>query len=98
MSDSPNTLGSNLEELMRHVTALAPEGVDVLMTILRTLCVIGGCKDPVPFPQGSVPSASEDASGAAASASPMDTDQNPTYESLLSHIQADLGGRTARKL
>lgn len=76
VSDSPNTLGSNLEELMRHVTALAPEGVDVLMTILRTLCVLGGIEDPVPAPTSSVPNPSEDTSGGAASASPMDTDQN----------------------
>eukprot|EP00884_Botryococcus_braunii_P008531 jgi/Botrbrau1/1767/Bobra.0217s0022.1 len=75
VSDSPNTLGSHLEELMRHVTRLRPEGVEVLLTILRTLCVLGGVDDPIPAPQPATPSSIASTPAPAAGASPMDTDQ-----------------------
>jgi hypothetical protein len=47
LGDAPHIMGSNLEELMRHVTALRAEGVEVTLTILRTLCVLGGAEDPL---------------------------------------------------
>jgi Domain of Unknown Function (DUF913) len=85
VSDSPNTLGSNLEELMRHVTALRSEGVEVILTIIRTLCMLGGVEDPIPAPPPP-PACSEDMSADAASASPMETDQQGGYANVRQRV------------
>ena len=46
--DTPSVLGSNLEELLRHVTSLRQDGVEMVLTIFKTLCKLGGHSDEKP--------------------------------------------------
>lgn len=40
--DTPPALGAGLDELLRHVSSLRKEGVDMMISILRRLCEMGG--------------------------------------------------------
>ena len=40
--DTPTALGAGLDELLRHVSSLRKEGVEVVIDILRRLCEMGG--------------------------------------------------------
>ena len=40
--DTPPALGAGLDELLRHVSSLRKEGVDMMVSILRRLCEMGG--------------------------------------------------------
>ena len=40
--DTPPALGAGLDELLRHVSSLRKEGVDMMVGILRRLCEMGG--------------------------------------------------------
>ena len=40
--DTPPALGAGLDELLRHVSSLRKEGVEVVIDILRRLCEMGG--------------------------------------------------------
>ncbi|EFJ18137.1 ubiquitin-protein ligase, UPL1 [Selaginella moellendorffii] len=51
-NDTPGSLASSLDELMRHVPALRALGIDVCIEILRTIAAMGGAVDvdtPVPM-------------------------------------------------
>lgn len=43
--DTPSALGSNFDELMRHVNSLRNDTLDMVLTIFRKLCEIGGQTD-----------------------------------------------------
>ena len=40
--DTPPALGAGLDELLRHVSSLRKEGVEMITDILKTLCEMGG--------------------------------------------------------
>ena len=40
--DTPPALGAGLDELLRHVSSLRKEGVQMIVDILRSLCEMGG--------------------------------------------------------
>lgn len=40
--DTPSALGSSFDELMRHVNSLREDTVEMVLTIFRTLCKLGG--------------------------------------------------------
>ncbi len=41
-NDTPSVVGSGLDELLRHVRTLKPDGVQLIITILHRLCKLGG--------------------------------------------------------
>ena len=41
-NDTPSVVGSGLDELLRHVRTLKPDGVQLIVTILHRLCKLGG--------------------------------------------------------
>lgn len=40
--DTPPALGAGLDELLRHVSSLRKEGVEMIVDILKRLCEMGG--------------------------------------------------------
>eukprot|EP00850_Spirogloea_muscicola_P012629 SM000082S22871 [mRNA] locus=s82:404008:421363:+ [translate_table: standard] len=46
--ETPSVLGAGLEELMRHVPNLRPNGIDMSLDILRTISSIGGAMPEEP--------------------------------------------------
>lgn len=40
--DTPPALGAGLDELLRHVSSLRKEGVEMMISILKRLCEMGG--------------------------------------------------------
>lgn len=40
--DTPPALGAGLDELLRHVSSLRKEGVEMVVDILKRLCEMGG--------------------------------------------------------
>ena len=59
--ETPAVLGTGLDELMRHVPALRPTGINMAIRTLEALCAMGGSGDA-------------SSSAEAADAVPMDTD------------------------
>lgn len=49
--DTPSALGSHFDELMRHVNSLRNDTIEMVLTILRTLCKIGGQAQSTPAQQ-----------------------------------------------
>lgn len=49
--DTPSALGSQFDELMRHVNSLRNDTIEMVLTILRTLCKIGGQAQSSPAQQ-----------------------------------------------
>ena len=45
--DTPPALGAGLDELLRHVSSLRKEGVEMIVDILKRLCEMGGQFWPV---------------------------------------------------
>ncbi|KAL0033594.1 hypothetical protein WJX79_006288 [Trebouxia sp. C0005] len=45
--DTPPALGAGLDELLRHVSSLRKEGVEMIVDILKRLCEMGGLPVPV---------------------------------------------------
>jgi hypothetical protein len=48
-------LGTGLDELLRHVTALRPAGLQLVLSIFRTLARLGGQPAPPAGPPGPKP-------------------------------------------
>lgn len=63
--ESSVVLGAGLDELLRHVPQLRPDGVDVVIRILRRQCMLGGEPNP-PKPPPAPPAAPAAAAGEAA--------------------------------
>ncbi|KAL4856977.1 E3 ubiquitin-protein ligase UPL1 [Chlorella vulgaris] len=63
--ESSVVLGAGLDELLRHVPQLRPDGVDVVIRILRRQCMLGGELNP-PKPPPAPPAAPAAAAGEAA--------------------------------
>ncbi|KAL3688671.1 hypothetical protein R1sor_014980 [Riccia sorocarpa] len=66
-NDTPGTLASGIDELMRHAPSLRGPGIDMCIEILKTIAVIGGATEV------STPPVPQDAPGGDAPV-PMETD------------------------
>ncbi|KAG9448576.1 hypothetical protein H6P81_008541 [Aristolochia fimbriata] len=66
MGDTPGSLSTGLDELMRHASSLRGPGVDMLIEILQTISRIGTCIE--------VPPSSSDLLGSSSVPVPMETD------------------------
>ncbi|XP_068637077.1 E3 ubiquitin-protein ligase UPL1-like isoform X2 [Aristolochia californica] len=66
MGDTPGSLSTGLDELMRHASSLRGPGVDMLIEILQTISKIGTCIE--------APPSSTDVPGSSSVPVPMETD------------------------
>ncbi|XP_068643121.1 E3 ubiquitin-protein ligase UPL1-like isoform X2 [Aristolochia californica] len=66
MGDTPGSLSTGLDELMRHASSLRGPGVETLIEILQTISKIGSCIE--------APPSSSDVLGSSSVPVPMETD------------------------
>lgn len=80
-NEAPTIIGTSIEELFRFVPQLRASGVQAIVDIFRTICIIGGEEEEVEKARQQLRQKQEAASAsssaavvAAASSMPMDTD------------------------